>query len=202
MAVYTDMAALYNTYNDMHTGMNGDLRHLNNTTDSTENGKTSLIARANKEDAKVLFQISYLLDKKKQQKNKKNVDSQSTDVKTGYVTKHCDPDIMAYGTSSVSHTNYTHTQVNINEDTYNNVNKPEDNQYEPFPVPLQEPPRNKSEERALKRIRRKIKNKLSAQESRRKKKEYLENLEKTVVSCTSENGVLKEQVSSLNHTVR
>lgn len=45
----------------------------------------------------------------------------------------------------------------------------------------------KAEERELKRLRRKIKNKLSAQDSRRKRKEYISQLE-------SENQELKNQV--------
>ncbi|XP_073241150.1 uncharacterized protein [Porites lutea] len=60
----------------------------------------------------------------------------------------------------------------------------------------------KAEERALKRIRRKIKNKLSAQESRRKKKEYVEGLEKRVESCNTENSILQQKVDSLETTVR
>lgn len=55
----------------------------------------------------------------------------------------------------------------------------------------------KSEERALKRIRRKIKNKLSAQDSRRRKKEYVQGLEDRVEKCTQINMGLKQKVSAL-----
>ncbi|KAG9465061.1 hypothetical protein GDO78_018997 [Eleutherodactylus coqui] len=48
---------------------------------------------------------------------------------------------------------------------------------EGYPIPTKLP-LTKAEEKALKKIRRKIKNKISAQESRRKKKEYMDSLEK------------------------
>lgn len=67
---------------------------------------------------------------------------------------------------------------------------------EGLPVP-QGLPLNKSEERALKKVRRKIKNKISAQESRRKKKEYMESLEKKVDCYATENNILKKKVGSL-----
>ena len=47
---------------------------------------------------------------------------------------------------------------------------------EGYPVPTRLP-LTKAEEKSLKKIRRKIKNKISAQESRRKKKEYMDTLE-------------------------
>ncbi|XP_037071197.1 uncharacterized protein LOC119092337 [Pollicipes pollicipes] len=48
-------------------------------------------------------------------------------------------------------------------------------------------PLSKTEERSLKKIRRKIKNKISAQESRRKKKEYMDQLERRLVRIVAEN---------------
>merc|ERR1711953_1318427 len=47
---------------------------------------------------------------------------------------------------------------------------------EGYPIPSKLP-LTKAEEKSLKKIRRKIKNKISAQESRRKKKEFLDRLE-------------------------
>ncbi|CAH3147328.1 unnamed protein product [Porites lobata] len=69
----------------------------------------------------------------------------------------------------------------------------------PVPTGL---PLTKVEERALKKVRRKIKNKISAQESRRKKKEYMETLEKRVENCASENLDLRKKVDTLETTNR
>ncbi|XP_024918454.1 cyclic AMP-responsive element-binding protein 3-like protein 1 isoform X2 [Cynoglossus semilaevis] len=67
---------------------------------------------------------------------------------------------------------------------------------EGYPIP-NKLPLTKSEEKALKRVRRKIKNKISAQESRRKKKEYVECLEKRVETYTSEKSDLWRKVEKL-----
>ena len=50
---------------------------------------------------------------------------------------------------------------------------------EGYPIPTRYP-LSKAEEKSLKKIRRKIKNKISAQESRRKKKEFVDTLERQV----------------------
>lgn len=55
----------------------------------------------------------------------------------------------------------------------------------------------KDEEKILKKVRRKIKNKVSAQESRKKKKEYIDGLEFRVKSCTDQNRVLQKKVDNL-----
>ncbi|XP_066523279.1 cyclic AMP-responsive element-binding protein 3-like protein 2 isoform X4 [Hoplias malabaricus] len=70
---------------------------------------------------------------------------------------------------------------------------------EGYPVPTKLP-LSKSEEKALKKIRRKIKNKISAQESRRKKKEYMDALEKKVETCSNENSELRRKVQNLEST--
>ncbi|CAF1045433.1 unnamed protein product [Rotaria sordida] len=58
-------------------------------------------------------------------------------------------------------------------------------------------PLNKTEEKILKKIRRKIKNKISAQESRRKKKEYVDALEKQITKYVDENNALKERMATI-----
>ena len=58
-------------------------------------------------------------------------------------------------------------------------------------------PLSKGEEKILKKIRRKIKNKISAQESRRKKKEYVDSLEKRMDNYINENVELKKRLEDL-----
>ncbi|XP_072166993.1 uncharacterized protein [Diadema setosum] len=64
----------------------------------------------------------------------------------------------------------------------------------PTDVPL-----TKEEERHLKTVRRKIRNKASAQESRRKKKEYVDGLEHRVQTCTKQNRELEKRVKDLEN---
>lgn len=56
---------------------------------------------------------------------------------------------------------------------------------EGYPIPSKLP-LTKAEEKSLKKIRRKIKNKISAQESRRKKKEFVDTLERKVELAVQE----------------
>lgn len=72
---------------------------------------------------------------------------------------------------------------------------------EGYPIPTKLP-LTKAEEKVLKKIRRKIKNKISAQESRRKKKEYMDSLEKKVENCSNENSELRKKVEVLESTNR
>ncbi|OWF47934.1 cyclic AMP-responsive element-binding protein 3-like protein 4 isoform X2 [Mizuhopecten yessoensis] len=60
-------------------------------------------------------------------------------------------------------------------------------------------PLTKEEEKVLKAVRRKIRNKVSAKESRKRKQGYVEGLEKRVKMSTTENQKLKTKVSSLEN---
>ncbi|XP_058295239.1 cyclic AMP-responsive element-binding protein 3-like protein 4 isoform X5 [Hylobates moloch] len=54
-----------------------------------------------------------------------------------------------------------------------------------------------AEERVLKKVRRKIRNKQSAQDSRRRKKEYIDGLESRVAACSAQNQELQKKVQEL-----
>ncbi|XP_077551878.1 cyclic AMP-responsive element-binding protein 3-like protein 2 isoform X1 [Haemaphysalis longicornis] len=63
-------------------------------------------------------------------------------------------------------------------------------------------PLSREEERALKNARKKIRNRISAQESRKRKQEYLHSLERKVTALTTENEAYKKKVAALENSCR
>ncbi|XP_041659517.1 cyclic AMP-responsive element-binding protein 3-like protein 3-A [Cheilinus undulatus] len=61
-------------------------------------------------------------------------------------------------------------------------------------------PLSKFEEKVLKKIRRKIRNKHSAQESRKKKREYVDSLEGRMFACNAKNLELQRKIQKLEET--
>ncbi|NWW41715.1 CR3L4 protein, partial [Panurus biarmicus] len=61
-------------------------------------------------------------------------------------------------------------------------------------------PLTQAEERLLKKVRRKIRNKQSAQDSRRRKKEYLDGLESRAAACSALNQELRKKVQELERS--
>ncbi|XP_070775789.1 cyclic AMP-responsive element-binding protein 3-like protein 3-A [Enoplosus armatus] len=61
-------------------------------------------------------------------------------------------------------------------------------------------PLSKFQERVLKKIRRKIRNKHSAQESRKKKREYVDSLEGRMSACSANNLELQRKIQQLEKT--
>ncbi|XP_003387078.1 PREDICTED: cyclic AMP-responsive element-binding protein 3-like protein 2 [Amphimedon queenslandica] len=83
-----------------------------------------------------------------------------------------------------------HDEVNLTEEEKQTLTS------EGLPIPTTLP-LTKTEEKALKTVRRKIRNKVAAQESRNKRKKYMETLEERLKSCSSDNKRLLKKVSSL-----
>merc|ERR1712241_1014571 len=98
--------------------------------------------------------------------------------------------------SGVEDTNFRHQTDNkyppleLNEEEQKMATK--ENMKFPSHYPL-----TREEERNLKKIRRKIRNKLSAQDSRKRKREYLDNMEDRVKAASDENQELQEKIKAL-----